>query len=238
MMKTTTTLFRLGSSLCCLCLLAAATAPQQTPPNHPPLPGGVPGGVPGGLPSGHPTPTQTPAGHPPVPGQTEEMVLSPDWPIGKPEDVKSVDALIKAYYATVSGPKGEARDWNRLRSLMLPETRFFSTRLAGDRQLPITLTIDQYIEVNQKYFEKGGYYEREVNRKTDVFNTIGQVFSTYESRRHVDAPEPYSRGLNSFQVIFDGERWWITSILWAAETPANPIPPELLGSSPVPTPAR
>ena len=36
-------------------------------------------------------------------------------------------------------------------------------------------------------------------------------------------------GVNSFQLFFDGERWWIMSILWEQETPQNPIPAELLG---------
>ncbi|MBL9120835.1 MAG: hypothetical protein JNL80_13070 [Phycisphaerae bacterium] len=211
---------------------AAPPSQPTIPPNHPAVPpssGGQPQApaLPG-LPSGHPAPGQVPAGHPPMPGENPELVLSPDWPLGKPEDVKSVDAIVTAYYATVSGAKGEARDWNRLRSLMLPETQLFSTRLAGNRLLPIVLKIDDYIEANRKYFEKGGYYEKEVNRKTDIFGNIAQVFSTYESRRHLEEHTPYSRGLNSFQLVFDGERWWIASVLWGAETQASPIPAQYL----------
>jgi hypothetical protein len=183
------------------------------------------------LPPGHPNPIQPPPGHPPIPGESPELVLSPDWPLGKPEDVKTLDAIIKAYYATVSGAKGEARDWNRLRSLMLPETRMFSTRPAGNRLLPIVLTIDQYIEANRNYFEKGGYYESEINRRTDHAGTVAQVFSTFESRRHAEEPTPYSRGVNSFQIVNDGERWWIVSVLWTSETQANPIPAQYLPSA-------
>ena len=222
---------------------AQSAPPSQptVPPNHPAVPpasGGQPQApaLPG-LPSGHPVPGQVPAGHPPMPGENPELVLSPDWPLGKPEDVKSVDAIVTAYYSTVSGAKGEARDWNRLRSLMLPETQLFSTRLAGNRLLPIVLKIDDYIEANRKYFEKGGYYEKEVNRKTDIFGNIAQVFSTYESRRHIEEPTPYSRGLNSFQLVFDGERWWIASVLWGAETPASPIPVQYLPPPSVIAPA-
>ena len=40
-----------------------------------------------------------------------------------PDDVASVDAIIDALYAVISGPAGEQRDWDRFRSLMLPEAR-------------------------------------------------------------------------------------------------------------------
>ena len=41
-----------------------------------------------GMPPGHPAaPPQLPAGHPAMPGENPELVLSPDWPIGKPEDM-------------------------------------------------------------------------------------------------------------------------------------------------------
>ena len=44
-------------------------------------------------------------------------------PAAKPEDVASIDAIINARYASISGPAGHARDWNRLRSPFLPEAR-------------------------------------------------------------------------------------------------------------------
>lgn len=43
-------------------------------------------------------------------------------PPAKPEDVRSIDDIMVAIYASISGPAGP-RDWNRLRSLMLPKVR-------------------------------------------------------------------------------------------------------------------
>ena len=40
-----------------------------------------------------------------------------------PEDVASVDAIVAAVYDVISGPAGEARDWDRFRSLFLPGAR-------------------------------------------------------------------------------------------------------------------
>src|SRR5215470_14405094 len=44
-------------------------------------------------------------------------------PAPKPDDVKSIDAILRAAYDSISGPAG-TRDWDRFRSLFLPQARF------------------------------------------------------------------------------------------------------------------
>jgi hypothetical protein len=44
-------------------------------------------------------------------------------PTPRPDDVKSLDAIINAAYEAISGPAG-TRDWNRFRSIFLPQARF------------------------------------------------------------------------------------------------------------------
>lgn len=43
--------------------------------------------------------------------------------------MSSIDAIVKEAYASISGPKGEKRDWNRFRSLFLPGGRLIYTDL-------------------------------------------------------------------------------------------------------------
>ena len=52
--------------------------------------------------------------------------------------------------------------------------------------------------------------------------------SVYETRLSKDAPL-LKRGINSLQLLWEAERWWILSIVWDNERPENLIPPELLG---------
>ena len=77
------------------------------------------------------------------------------------------------------------------------------------------------------WLEENGFFETEVSRKTDQFGNIAQVFTTYESRRTPEA-EPFMRGINSFQLWHDGDRWWVVSIFWENETPENTIPDKYL----------
>jgi hypothetical protein len=53
-------------------------------------------------------------------------------------------------------------------------------------------------------------------------------FSTYESRRIATDSIPFARGINSIQLVNDGQRWWILTILWEAERPGNTIPDRYL----------
>jgi hypothetical protein len=72
---------------------------------------------------------------------------------------------------------------------------------------------------------RDGLEEREIHRVTKRFGNIAHVFSTYELRR---AGAPAGRGINSIQLFWDGERWWIASAVWDDERKDNPIPREYL----------
>ena len=76
--------------------------------------------------------------------------------------------------------------------------------------------------------EKEGFFEKEAARKTEQFGQIAHLFSTYESRHTPDDPKPFQRGINSFQLMNDGTRWWIVTIFWEGEDEKNPLPQKYL----------
>jgi hypothetical protein len=59
---------------------------------------------------------------------------------------------------------------------------------------------------------------------------MAEVWSTYESR-HAKGEKPFARGVNSFQLFFDGTRWWIVTIYWEDETPGHSLPEKYLTES-------
>ena len=181
------------------------------------------------LPAGHPTrPAELPGDHPDVSGRQNDpdIAVPPD---ANPADVESIDSIIGAYYDSLCGPKGEARDWDRLRSIFQPMARLVAARPVADGRSGIwVMELEEYIAFNKTYMENGGYFEREISRKTDTFGNIAQVWSTYESRRGEHDIAPYSRGIYSFQLLKDGDRWWIVNVYWDYERPDSPIPQEYL----------
>lgn len=153
----------------------------------------------------------------------------PDWPKANHDDVKSVDAIVAATYDVISGPKGKERDWNRFRSLFAPDGRLVPTvALPGDHADLRPMTVDQYVERASGNFRSNGFFERGIAEKVESFGNIVHVFTTYESRHSAGDSAPFARGINSFQLLKDGDRYWIVSIYWDSERPSNPIPSKYL----------
>ena len=156
-----------------------------------------------------------------------------DWPQAKPEDVASPEAILNAVYSVISGPKGQARDWDRMRSLFIPDARLIPAVAspASGHSDAVVLTIDGYISRSQGRMTTTGFFERSIHNEIEQFGNIVQVWSTYESRHSADDPTPFTRGINSFQLLKDGDRYWVVNIFWDSESSANPIPAKYLPKS-------
>jgi hypothetical protein len=115
-----------------------------------------------------------------------------------------------------------------MKSLFVPGARLIPVSQVGEVRAARILSVEDYIARSSATLEKGGFFEREIARRMEKFGHIAHLFSTYESRRKADDPTPFIRGINSFQLMNDGRRWWIVTIFWEAEGPDNPIPPEFL----------
>ncbi len=176
-------------------------------------------------PANHPAPPKPkgpmPAGHPGAAPADPTL----NWPKARPEDVNSIDAIVKAFYSVPAGEKGEPRDWDRYASLFSPDARMIPAR--GDDKggaMAMFVTIGEYVDLNKSYFEKGGFRDTEVSRKVEEFGHIAQVWSTFESRHAATDVEPYVRGINSIQLLKDGDRWWIVNVFWDFESPDAKLP--------------
>jgi hypothetical protein len=147
-----------------------------------------------------------------------------------PADVESIDAIITAAYDGISRPAGEKRNWDRERSLFYPGARLIPTAKPGanDDLEPQMLDVDGFIARVEPYFAEHEFVEKEIGRRTEQFGHIAHVWSVYESRHNVDDPEPFMRGINSIQLFYDGNRWWIVTIYWQQESTAHPIPEKYL----------
>lgn len=146
----------------------------------------------------------------------------------RPEDVGSIDGMMKAFYEVISGPAGQARQWSRDQSLYIADIRFVSMSedKAGHPRANV-VSHAQFVDESNALLLKEGFYESEIHRVTQKFGNIAHVFSTYESRLKADGPV-IARGINSIELFYDGKRWWIASAIWDDERPDNPILPEYL----------
>lgn len=160
--------------------------------------------------------------------QVNAGVLTDSLP-AEPKDVETIDGIVAALYSVISGPAGEGRNWDRMRTLFLSEAKLVATGKKPDGMMgKRVMSLEDYIKVAGPTLEKDGFFEKEISRKADRYGSVLQLFSTYESRRTLQDEKPFVRGINSIQLWFDGKRWWILSVFWQGETPDNPIPPAYL----------
>ena len=149
-----------------------------------------------------------------------------------PADVASIDAIMKAVYEVISGDAGVKRDWDRFRTLFHPSARLIptgknsNTGVTGAR----AMTVEEYITRAAPFMEKEGFFEKEIARRGETYGNIAQMFSTYASYHKSNDKEPFARGINSFQLLNDGKRWWIVTIYWQGETAETNIPKKYLKS--------
>lgn len=151
-----------------------------------------------------------------------------------PSDTESVASTVQALYSVISGPAGAKRDWDRMRNLFAEGAKMnvVGRRPGGKPEDPPMamrpLSVEDYIRLSGPALEQRGFFEKEVAKRTEVFGSIAHVFSTYESRTKPEDEKPFQRGINSIQLMHDGKRWWIVSIVWQGETNEAPLPERYL----------
>ena len=134
------------------------------------------------------------------------------------EDVKSVDAIIKAYYDVNSGSSSDPWEFERDTYTHSKNAHIILLDENGKAELV-------KLEVLQNEFrmsERKDSYEKELKRKVSQFGNIVQVWSAYEIRYEPET-STNKRGLVSIQLHYEKGRWWIDSWTNQDETDKNSI---------------
>ncbi len=148
-------------------------------------------------------------------------------PAAAPADVESIESIIAALYDVISGPPGQARDWNRFRSLFVPGAKMMPLVPRPEGQIGIRmLAPNDYVATSGPVMLEKGFHEREIARRIERFGHMAHVFSTYEGL--IEKDKHTLRGINSIQLMNDGKRWWVVSLMWEAETEGGKLPAQYL----------
>ena len=128
-------------------------------------------------------------------------------------DVATLDGIMAAFYDVICGPADQPRDWDRDRKLYAPQCVLVATGLKDGKPYTLAMDIDGYRERTEPIFKATGFYEYETERMTKSFGNVTHVFSRYEGKHTPDGPIVVS-GVNSIQLVYTGNRWWIASVAW------------------------
>ena len=143
------------------------------------------------------------------------------------DDVASIEAIVAATYESIERAPGENYDWDRFSSLFLPQAILIPNTEQRQGQFSV-LSVQGFIDwidantnvggPNDKGFAEEGYH-LQIDRYGDVANAM----STYQKHFYGDE-QILGRGINSFQLVWNDNRWWIAGIAWDEMTGAGPIP--------------
>jgi hypothetical protein len=146
------------------------------------------------------------------------------------EDVASPSAVVRASYVAISGPPGQALNLDRFRSLFLPQAQLVSVSIKDGKVVTHAMTLQEFTDMLTARIGKDGHVEHEIAQRVEVYGSIANVWSSYESRKTPDDPQVV-RGINSIQLMNDGKRWWISGAQWQHETADTPIPSKYLSAA-------
>jgi hypothetical protein len=146
-------------------------------------------------------------------------------PIGSAADLAGIDQAVRGVYDVISGPPGQKRDFDRMRSLFAPGA---TLKAIGPKGLHGG-SLEDYISRNSAILEKEGFTERELGRRVEVWGGLATAWSAYDGRTANGSF--HERGINSFQLVKIDGKWLVASILWQEETPGNPLPANLIKGS-------
>lgn len=143
--------------------------------------------------------------------------------------VTTLDKTIKTLYNTISGEKGEKRNWEQFKFLFHKDAKLIpSGKNKNKDYIAKYMSPSDYVKASGTWLTENGFFEKEIHREVQKFGNIAQVFSTYEAFYSNSDEQPFMRGINSIQLMNDGERWWILNVFWTQETEDNPIPEKYL----------
>ena len=137
-------------------------------------------------------------------------------------DLAGIDQAVRGVYEVISGPPGQKRDFDRMRTLFAPGA---TLKAIGPKGLHGG-SLEDYISRNAEILEKEGFTERELGRRVELWGGLATAWSAYDGRTANGSF--HERGINSMQLVKVDGKWLVASILWQEETPANPLPANLI----------
>lgn len=138
------------------------------------------------------------------------------------KDVETLSGIIASAYEGISGEAGTSRQLEKMKALYAPNAIIFKNTSIEGKPSREVLTVDEFYN-GMGDLRESGFFEEEINREVRIFGTIAHVWSTYQVRMVKSGPIIH-RGINSLQLHFKNNRWWILSWGWDGENEENKIP--------------
>ena len=140
--------------------------------------------------------------------------------------VTSINGIVKGMLRLVSLQKGKQSDWERFRNLFLPTAQFTVINHSDSISHAVeTVGLEEFISLMHDPYYENGYLEVEINKAVNEYNGIANVFQSFHGK---DSEGLEENGINSYQLVYFNNRWWIANLVWTVEDNGVKIPKKYL----------
>lgn len=141
-------------------------------------------------------------------------------------DKASLKSTAEKLLKITTGDAGKPRDWQAFRELFAEKAAIqVVVKKKDGSEVLRAFSIEEFVDKLHSQYDNSAFHEKALGYSIREFNGIANVFQSYEA---ADNKGYLQRGINSYQMIFFQNRWWITNLIWADESPAIKIPDEYL----------
>lgn len=143
------------------------------------------------------------------------------------KDVKSIEGITNLMLDILSGPKGEKRNWALYKSLFVEgaSMNIVNANAPLGKQIK-TIPIDEFIEKYSAVYSRDGFEEYATGLEINEFNGVANAFQCFYCKNLIGTYE--NRGVNTYQLVYAEDRWWITNVAFANETDDIKVPEKYL----------
>ena len=141
--------------------------------------------------------------------------------------VKTIEGITNKMIELISGEKGEPRNWDEYRNLFLPRAQKLSiNRNAPPNRQVRVRNLEEFIRDVGPFYKRDGFEEYAIGLTINEFNGIANVFQSFYCKNLLGTYE--RRGINSYQLVYADNRWWIASTTFTNETKDTLVPDKYL----------
>lgn len=155
---------------------------------------------------------------------------APVEPAAAPGDTQAVQTTLDALYTAFSFDARGGADWDAIRKLCASGAVFVAP--IERKKSPRVVGIDEFLRDFQQYVaseavRNTGLHERIVHARIDQFGSIAHAYVAFEGFvPGLNAVQ--QRGLDSIQLVRDGDKWLVVSFTTQYEGKAEPLPDRFL----------
>ena len=128
--------------------------------------------------------------------------------------LKTIKGITDKMLEFISFDKDEVKDWDEYRNLFLPSARKTSIRPDAPRlsSQVRSMNIEEFVRYAGPSYPAKGFEEYAIGLDVQEFNGIANVFQSFYCKTPDGSYE--ARGINSFQLVYLNDRWWIASTMY------------------------